>query len=76
MGQIVSLHLSVRPHIQRIPVIRRPGRKADYSPPYLAEVKNEWSSTYTPTYAFMTFTACLMHLTLCMLSDRNLRMWL
>jgi hypothetical protein len=27
----------------------RPGREADHSPPYNAEIKNEWSYTSTPT---------------------------
>jgi hypothetical protein len=35
--------------------IRRPGRKADHSPPPSAEVKNAWSYTSTHTYVFMTW---------------------
>jgi len=37
---------------------KRPGRKADHSPPCSAEVKNAWVYTSTPLY---TFTAwCLV----------------
>jgi hypothetical protein len=32
-----------------------PGRKADHSPPPSAEVKNAWSYTSTPQYAFMAW---------------------
>jgi hypothetical protein len=28
-------------------------READHNPPYVAEVKNAWSYTYTPPYVFM-----------------------
>jgi hypothetical protein len=35
------------------PVVKRPGREADYLPPYSAEVKKLWSYTSTPPYAFM-----------------------
>jgi hypothetical protein len=31
------------------PGVKRPGREADHSPPYSAEVKNVWSYTSTPT---------------------------
>jgi len=31
------------------------GRDADHSPPSSAEVKNAWSCTPTPQYAFMTW---------------------
>jgi hypothetical protein len=33
--------------------IRKPRREADHSFPPSTEVKNEWSCTSTPTYAFM-----------------------
>jgi hypothetical protein len=33
----------------------RPGRKADHEPPSRAEVKNAWSCTSTPQYAFMAW---------------------
>jgi hypothetical protein len=39
------------------PGIKRPGRKADYSPPVSAEVKNAWSYTSTPQNVF---TACCL----------------
>jgi hypothetical protein len=39
-------------------VIKRPGREADHSPPSRAEVKNAWSYTSTPQYAFMAW--CLV----------------
>jgi hypothetical protein len=32
-----------------------PGREADYSPPSSPEVKNAWSYTSTPSYAFMAW---------------------
>lgn len=67
MGTI--LLLSVQPHSQRVPGIRRPGHKAEHSLPLIAEVKNEWIYTYTSTYAFMVFTAYLIFLTLCVRSD-------
>jgi hypothetical protein len=42
-----------QPPIQRVPVVlslgvKRPGRKADHSPPSSAEVKNTWSYTSSP----------------------------
>jgi hypothetical protein len=37
------------------PGLKRPRREADHSPPYSAEVKNEWSYTSTPQYAFMAW---------------------
>jgi hypothetical protein len=38
--------------------VKRPGREADHSPPPNAEVKNEWSYTSLPHYAFMAW--CLV----------------
>jgi hypothetical protein len=38
--------------------VKRPGREADHSPPYSAEVKNAWNYTSTPQYAFMAW--CLV----------------
>jgi hypothetical protein len=40
-------------HIQRVPGtlsswVKRPGPKADYSPPFRDDVKNAWSYTFTP----------------------------
>jgi hypothetical protein len=35
--------------------IKRPGREADHSPLSSAEVKNAWSYTSTPQYAFMAW---------------------
>jgi hypothetical protein len=35
--------------------VKRPGREADHSPPSSAEVKNAWSYTSTPQYAFMAW---------------------
>jgi hypothetical protein len=35
--------------------IKRPGREADHSPPSSADVKNAWSYTSTPQYAFMAW---------------------
>ena len=38
------------------PRVRRPERKADDSPPSISEVRNEWSCTSTPSYAYMART--------------------
>jgi hypothetical protein len=35
--------------------VKRPGREADHYLPTSAEVKNGWSYTSTPQYAFMTW---------------------
>jgi hypothetical protein len=35
--------------------VKWPGREADHSPPSSAEVKNEWSYTSTPQYAFVAW---------------------
>jgi len=35
------------------PRIRRPEHKAEDSPPYISEVRNEWSYTSTPPCVFM-----------------------
>jgi hypothetical protein len=40
------------------PWLKRPGREADHSPPSSAEVKNAWSYTSTPHYAFIAW--CLV----------------
>ena len=61
MGKRLSLFLSVQPHFQRLLEIRRPGRQADLLSPCPAEVMNEWSCTFTLSYAFMAFTSYLMH---------------
>jgi hypothetical protein len=37
------------------PVVKRPGREADHSPPLSDEVKNAWSYTSTPKYVFMAW---------------------
>jgi hypothetical protein len=37
------------------PGVNRKGREADHSAPS-AEVKNEWSCNFTPSYTFMTCT--------------------
>jgi len=52
--------LETQPPIQWVPGVptlgvKRPGREVDHSPPSSAEVKNEWSYTSTPQYAFMTW---------------------
>jgi len=36
-------------------VIKRPGREADHSPPFSTEVKNAWSYTSAPQYAFVVW---------------------
>jgi len=38
--------------------VKRPGREADHSPTFSAEVKNVWSYTSTPQYVFMAW--CLV----------------
>jgi hypothetical protein len=38
--------------------VKRPGRETDHSPPSSAEVKNEWSYTFTLPYVFMAW--CLI----------------
>jgi hypothetical protein len=48
------------------PGVKRPERETDDSLPTRAEVKNEWSYTSTPIYAFMAFTGTL-HLSLVLL---------
>jgi hypothetical protein len=35
--------------------VKRPGHEADHSPSYSVEVKNVWSNTFTPQYAFMAW---------------------
>jgi hypothetical protein len=37
------------------PGVKRPGREADHSPPYNAEVKKMWSYTSTSQYAFIAW---------------------
>jgi len=34
-------------------VVKKPGNKLNHSPPFSAEVKNEWSYTSTPLHAFI-----------------------
>jgi hypothetical protein len=38
--------------------VKRPGREAGLSSPFIAEVKNAWSYTSTPQYVFMAW--CLV----------------
>jgi len=38
------------------PVVQRPGRKVDHSPTSSAEVKNGWSYTSVPLYAYIAGT--------------------
>jgi hypothetical protein len=42
-------------HRDCFPWVKRPGRHDDHSPPFSAEVKNEWSFTSTPPYTFMAW---------------------
>jgi hypothetical protein len=42
-----------QPPIQWVLEVKRPGREADHSPPFSAEVKNTWIYTSTPSYVFM-----------------------
>jgi hypothetical protein len=53
-----------QPPIQWVPGalslgVKRPGREADDSPPSNAEVKNAWSYTSTPHYAFLAWCLTL-----------------
>jgi hypothetical protein len=41
------------------PSLKRPGREADHSLPSSADIKNTWSYTSTPSYAFMV--GCLVN---------------
>jgi hypothetical protein len=50
--------LSIQPPIQWVqgplnPVVKRPGREANHSPPSMPRSKNAWSCTSTPQYVFM-----------------------
>jgi hypothetical protein len=38
-----------------IPGVKLPGREADHTPPFSAEVKNAFSYTSTPQYFFVTW---------------------
>jgi hypothetical protein len=38
------------------PVLKRPGREVNHSPPSCAEDKNAWGCTIFPLYAFMAWT--------------------
>jgi hypothetical protein len=56
-------NMPTQPRIQWVPralslEVRRPGREADHSPPFSAEVKNAWSYAFTPQYVFMAW--CLV----------------
>jgi hypothetical protein len=33
--------------------LKRPGHEVNHSPPFSANVKNEWTDTTTPLYAFV-----------------------
>ena len=43
-------------HTVSFPEERRPVREADHPPPSRAKVKNEWSYTSSPPYAFIVWT--------------------
>ena len=51
------------------PGVNRPRREVDHSSPSSAEVKNEWSHTAPPSYAFMAcpFVVLFEWLSLCKL---------
>jgi hypothetical protein len=38
------------------PAVKRPEHKDDHAPPSTAEIKNEWSYFFVPSYAFIAFT--------------------
>jgi len=41
------------------PVVKWPERNADHSPLSTAEIKNEWSYFFAPSYTFIAFTGKL-----------------
>jgi hypothetical protein len=41
--------------------VKRPGRKADHTPPNSAEIKNAWGFTSTLQYAFMAWCSVKKH---------------
>jgi hypothetical protein len=51
-------------------VVKRQGREADHSPPSSAEVKNAWSYTSTPQYAFITWCS-VKGIQLCLLCEMS-----
>lgn len=47
------------------PVVMRPRREDNYSPPFSVELKNAWSYTSAPQYTYMAYTVTnlfLLHL--------------
>jgi hypothetical protein len=48
--------LPINGYWSSFPGIKRPGCEVDHSPPSNAEIKNEWSYTSAPLYAFMAWT--------------------
>jgi hypothetical protein len=42
-----------QPAVHWVPGIKRPGREAEHSPPFSANVKNAWSYISTPPYVYM-----------------------
>ena len=44
------------------PGLKRPGNERDHSPPFSAEVKNEWSAASISSYTFMTCVETTLHL--------------
>jgi hypothetical protein len=51
------LRLKISGYRGSFPGVKRPGRDVDHSPPFGAEVKNEWSYTSTPLLPLNAFTA-------------------
>jgi len=43
----------IKPNIQLVPRIKQAEREAHLSPPCGGEIKNEWSYTSIPKYAFV-----------------------
>jgi hypothetical protein len=41
------------------PAVKRPEHNADHSPLSIAEIKNEWSYFFAPSYTFIAFTGKL-----------------
>jgi hypothetical protein len=54
--------LSFRVYHVISPEIKRPGRDLDNSPPSSVHIENQWSCSFTPSYACMTCTWALIYM--------------
>ena len=46
----------IHPLVQWVPVIKRPRREAERSPPSFREVENEWGAVHLPTETAVLFS--------------------